>query len=141
MGRKILDLDEARVAVRRQRKAGEKENPSARSFNRKHGMRAEDREELGARFHTFASSVGEPFDHPVFGVSYRILIVGGSYTVHYDPVYGTIFGRFDPPEAAKGSIAWVNPHSGKWNTHTSRGDDPVEVFESWRSQLAHLIPL
>lgn len=138
----MIYLIEAVEAVRELRKRKERTTPGIKSFNRKHSMKSEDRDHLGGLFHAYASEIGEPFDHEVFGVSYKIsLACGGTYTAHYDPLYGTIFGRFDVPPDTSGLPSGTNPHSGKWNIHTSHGDEPVVVFEKWKSQLKWLLPL
>jgi hypothetical protein len=32
-----------------------------------------------------------------------------------------------------------NPHSDKWNTHTSRGDLPQSIFDYWSRQLQSVL--
>jgi hypothetical protein len=130
----IISLKEAKAAVRKERIAMEKEyerySPVA-----KLNMRADARDLLGALFHVYASQVGEPVDDSVFGIVYHVNTSAGIFKTHYDPHFGAIFGRFEDPTVAKDRLSDVNPYSGKWNTHTSKGDDPEEVFEGWRRQL------
>jgi len=135
----MIYLIEAVEAVRKLRKNKERDTPGIRAFNRKHSMSADERDKLGGLFHSFASEIGKPFDHEIFGVSYKIPLDPGSFIAHYDPLYGTLFGRFDVPEGTPGLPHGTNINSGKWNIHTGRGDDPQAVFESWKRQLtAHM---
>jgi len=135
----MIVLEEATDAVRKQRKSKERVTLGIKSFNRKHSMSADERDRLGGLFHSFASSIGEPFDHEVFEVSYKIPLASGHFTAHYDPLYGTLFGRFDVPEGTPGLPHGTNLVSGKWNIHTGRGDEPQVVFESWKRQItAHM---
>jgi hypothetical protein len=134
----MIYLIEAMEAVKAQRKAEEKKMPGIRSFNLKHSMPASERDALGAHFHAFASTIGEPFDHARYGVSYRIPVAGGMYTAHYDPLYGVIFGRFDPIEIIPSSIG-ADRTTGKWTIRTDTGDEGLPVFESWRKQLQQIL--
>jgi hypothetical protein len=134
----MIYLIEAMEAVKAQRKAEEKKMPGIRSFNRKHSMLPGERDILGAHFHAFASEIGEPFDHARYGVSYRIPVVGGTYTAHYDPLYGVLFGRFDPIDGIQ-LPKETDRTTGKWTIRTDTGDEGLPVFESWRKQLQQIL--
>ena len=53
------------------------------------------------------------------GYKHRMLVAGGTLWLTQHPDSSTVFGRFDPPEAAP---AWcdANPYTGKWNHHFPR---------------------
>jgi hypothetical protein len=111
-----------------------------------HNMSVADREKLGALFHEFASTVGTPVQRTYSTAThYKITTKAGPLEVHYVASWGTIFGRFEnAPEAAKlftsGLWSSPNPYSGKWNCHTSRGDDPNSIFQDWKRQLERVLP-
>lgn len=100
-------------------------------------MSAGAREDLGALFHQYVSGIGVSVDHPS-GPAYSIPTTVGALTVRYNVHTGTIFGRFStaPQEAARclGAL-FVNPHSGKWNTHTNNTDVVATIFTFWQCQV------
>lgn len=122
----MTNYHEALRAVREQRLA--KECDYGRALVESN-MSAKDREKLGALFHVWCDGVGTGHPDTAFGMVYHVVTVGGVFRTHYDPWSGAIFGRFERPE--KVPILGVNPHSGKWNIHTGRGDDPQVVFDTW----------
>jgi hypothetical protein len=105
-------------------------------------MHIEERETLGALFHEYVSGIGQPADTYLSGVSYGIDTQVGKLVVHYSASVGAIFGRFERAEEAARVLGHmeVNCHSGKWNTHTSKGDDPAHVFQNWKRQLGRILP-
>jgi hypothetical protein len=106
----------------------------------KHNMSTAQREELGALFHEFASEVGKRSTR-THAIEYVIETKAGLLTVNYCAYTGTIFGRFKDPTAAVVLLGGsVNPYSGKWNHHTSKGDDPRYVFAGWKAAMLRLLP-
>ena len=101
-------------------------------------MPAKDREELGALFHVWCDTYGVGHQDPNTGdVEYQIQTTSGTLMTHYDPYFGTIFGRFEGPGRVMFSDA--NPHTGKWNTHTSRGDNPRSIYDYWSRRLQSVL--
>jgi len=52
---------------------------------------------------------------------------------------GTVFGRFDDPQAAKQLVA-CNPHSGKWNFHYFDGWCVESAILDFAYQLQKVLP-
>jgi len=126
---------EALRAVRDQRL--EKERNYGRA-SVKDNMSAKDRDKLGALFHTWCDAFGTAHQDPITGdVEYHFATLGGLFRTNYDPNFGSLFGRFEHPDRVLRLNP--NPHSGKWNTHTSRGDLPQSIFDYWSRQLQSVL--
>ena len=106
-------------------------------------MSVAQREELGALFHEHTSALGEPSHCSYLTATvYKIATKAGKLELHYAAGWGAIFGRFEHAEVAAAILGTpeVNRYSGKWNTHTSKGDDPKFIFQAWKRQLERVLP-
>ena len=101
-------------------------------------MTLDQRKELGALFYAYASLTGIEIPYEPLTKRYTIKTCAGAFKTYYDPCTGTIFGRFENAEVAAQKLTGVNPHSGKWNTHTSKDDEPTKVFLGWQIALNHV---
>ena len=58
---------------------------------------------------------------------------------HDDDGLGTVFGRFDDPEAAR-QIVDCNPFSGKWNHHYFQGWTVETAIDDLAARLRKVLP-
>jgi hypothetical protein len=103
--------------------------------DRAYTMSVAEREDLGARWLVLCASLGKV--DPTNPLAYNITTVGGLFRTHYDPHFGTIFGRFERPREIH--LLGVNGYSGKWNIHTDRDWTADGTIKYWERAIRSVL--
>jgi hypothetical protein len=132
-----MDYKDALKLVHAQRLAELKAH-GGKQPERRYSMTVAERECLGARWHVLCASLGTYHEGVLTHTpEYHINTKGSTFKTHYDPHFGTIFGRFEKPEGLRGTMfdSGYFTHNGKWNFHTSHGYDVDDAMTSWESWI------